>query len=104
MLPSFKRLRTGKTVPATCAGSGGPVKVRRQKGLTAAAGHLHRGAGRDRGRREDRRLRRQVPGEGAAVFQQNASGGLRYSSSIGYLDHHGLPNLTIITRALITRW
>ncbi len=41
--------------------------------------------------------------EGAAVFQQNASGGLRYSSSVGYLDHHGLPNLTIITRALITR-
>ena len=41
--------------------------------------------------------------EGVSVFQQNASGGLRYSSSVGYLDHHRLPNLTITTRALITR-
>ena len=29
--------------------------------------------------------------EGASVFQQNVSGGLRYSSSVGYLDDHGLP-------------
>jgi Choline dehydrogenase and related flavoproteins len=38
-----------------------------------------------------------------SVFQQNASGGLRYSSSVGYLDHHSLPNLTVLTRARITR-
>jgi choline dehydrogenase len=41
--------------------------------------------------------------EGVAVCQQNAGGGLRYSSSIGYLDRHGLPNLTVTTGALITR-
>ncbi len=44
--------------------------------------------------------------EGVAVCQQNASGGLRYSSSIGYLDRPGppnLPNLTVTTGALITR-
>jgi choline dehydrogenase-like flavoprotein len=41
--------------------------------------------------------------EGVAVCQQNASGGLRYSSSIGYLDDHGLPNLTVTTGVLITR-
>jgi choline dehydrogenase len=38
-----------------------------------------------------------------SVFQQNASGGLRYSSSVGYLDHHSLPNLTVLTRTRITR-
>ena len=41
-----------------------------------------------------------------AVCQQNASGGLRYSSSIGYLDRHGppnLPNLTVTTGTLITK-
>jgi choline dehydrogenase-like flavoprotein len=31
------------------------------------------------------------------------SGGLRYSSSVGYLDDHGLPNLTVVTRARITK-
>src|SRR5262249_61925172 len=41
--------------------------------------------------------------EGVSVFQQNVRGGLRYSSSVGYLDHHGLPNLTVVTRALVTR-
>jgi choline dehydrogenase len=35
--------------------------------------------------------------EGIAVLQQNASGGLRYSSSVGYLDGHAQPGLTIAT-------
>jgi choline dehydrogenase-like flavoprotein len=41
--------------------------------------------------------------EGVSVFRQNASGGQRYSSSVGYLDHHSLPNLTVLTRARITK-
>ena len=41
--------------------------------------------------------------EGAAVFQQNVSGGLRYSSSVGYLDDHGLPGLTVWTGAHVQR-
>jgi choline dehydrogenase len=41
--------------------------------------------------------------EGASVFQQNVSGGLRYSSSVGYLDDHGLPGLTVWTGAQVQR-
>ena len=41
--------------------------------------------------------------EGASIFQQNVSGGLRYSSSVGYLDDHGLPNLTVWTGAQVQR-
>jgi choline dehydrogenase-like flavoprotein len=35
--------------------------------------------------------------EGIGVLQQNASGGLRYSSSVGYLDGHAQPGLSIAT-------
>ena len=41
--------------------------------------------------------------EGASVFQQNVSRGLRYSSSVGYLDDHRLPNLTVWTGAQVQR-
>src|SRR5262249_49673187 len=41
--------------------------------------------------------------EGVSVIQQNVANGLRYSSSVAYLDDHGLPNLTIITGAQLTR-
>ena len=41
--------------------------------------------------------------EGVSVMQQNAAGGLRYSSSIGYLGKQDLPGLTILTRTHIAR-
>jgi choline dehydrogenase-like flavoprotein len=40
--------------------------------------------------------------EGISTFQQSAHGGLRYSSSVAYLDDP-LPNLTVLTHALATR-
>src|SRR5260221_4309683 len=41
--------------------------------------------------------------EGVAVFQQSVDGGVRYSSSVGYLDDHKLPNLTVATRVVVSR-
>ncbi len=83
-------------------GAGGPVKVRRQKDLTPASQAFIEALAATAGvkRIDDYNGESQ---EGASVFQQNASGGLRYGSSVAYLDHHGLPNLTITTRALITK-
>jgi choline dehydrogenase-like flavoprotein len=41
--------------------------------------------------------------EGASVIQQNVANGLRYSSSVAYLDDHGLPNLAIQTNTRVTK-
>jgi len=40
---------------------------------------------------------------GRRIPQPRVSGGLRYSSSVGYLDDHGLPNLTVWTGAQVQR-
>src|ERR1041384_1425099 len=41
--------------------------------------------------------------EGIAIVQQSAHGGLRYSSSVGYLDDHGMANLHVVTGAPAAR-
>ena len=102
VLPSFKRLEDWEDGASALRGSGGPVKVRRQKDLTPASAAFIEALAATAGVKKIDDYNGESQ-EGAAVFQQNASGGLRYSSSVGYLDHHGLPNLEIITRALITR-
>ncbi len=102
VLPSFKRLEDWEDGASELRGSGGPVKVRRQKDLTPASAAFIEALAATAGVKKIDDYNGESQ-EGAAVFQQNASGGLRYSSSVGYLDHHGLPNLEIITRALITR-
>ena len=102
VLPSFKRLEDWEDGASALRGSGGPVKVTRQKDLTPASAAFIEALAATAGVKKIDDYNGESQ-EGAAVFQQNASGGLRYSSSVGYLDHHGLPNLKIITRALITR-
>ena len=37
------------------------------------------------------------------MFQQSVRGGLRFSSSVGYLDDHKLPNLTVATKVTVAR-
>jgi choline dehydrogenase len=102
VLSSFKRLEDWEDGATALRGAGGPVKVRRQKDLTPASQAFIEALAATAGvkRIDDYNGESQ---EGTAVFQQNASGGLRYSSSVGYLDHHSLPNLTVTTRAVITR-
>jgi choline dehydrogenase-like flavoprotein len=102
VLSSFKRMEDWEDGATDLRGSGGPVKVTRQKDLTLASQAFIEALAATAGVKkiDDYNAESQ---EGVAVFQQNASGGLRYSSSVGYLDDHGLPNLTVTTRARITK-
>ena len=102
VLSSFKRMEDWEDGATALRGAGGPVKVRRQKDLTPASQAFMEALAATAGVKKIDDYNGESQ-EGVSVFQQNASGGLRYSSSVGYLDHHGLPNLTIMTRALITR-
>jgi choline dehydrogenase len=102
VLPSFKRLEDWEGGPSALRGGGGPIKVTRQKDLTQASQNFIEALVERLGvpRIDDYNGESQ---EGASVFQQNVSGGLRYSSSVGYLDDHGLPNLTVWTGAHVQR-
>ena len=83
-------------------GAGGPVKVTRQQDLTPASQAFIEALAATAGVKQIDDYNGEAQ-EGVAVCQQNAAGGLRYSSSIGYLDHHDLPNLTVLTGTRITR-
>jgi len=102
VLSSFRRMEDWEDGATALRGSGGPVKVTRQKDLTPASQAFIEALAATAGvkRIDDYNGESQ---EGVSVFQQNVRGGLRYSSSVGYLDGHSLPNLTVTTRALITR-
>ena len=102
MLRSFKRMEDWEDGASDVRGAGGPIRVTRQKDLTPASQGFIEALAATAGVKKIDDYNGESQ-EGTAVFQQNASGGLRYSSSVGYLDQHGLPNLTIVTRARITR-
>jgi choline dehydrogenase len=102
VLPSFKRMEDWEDGASELRGAGGPVKVTRQKDLTPASQAFMEALAATAGVKKIDDYNGESP-EGVSVFQQNVRGGLRYSSSVGYLDHHGLPNLTVVTRALVTR-
>ena len=102
VLSSFKRMEDWEDGATALRGAGGPVKVRRQKDLTPASQAFIEALAATAGVKKIDDYNGESQ-EGASVFQQNASGGLRYSSSVGYLDQHSLPNLTVTTRALVTR-
>jgi choline dehydrogenase-like flavoprotein len=102
VLRSFKALEDWEDGASDLRGAGGPVKVTRQQDLTPASQAFIEALAATTGVKkiDDYNAESQ---EGAAIFQQNASGGLRYSSSVGCLDDHGLENLTVLTRARVTR-
>jgi choline dehydrogenase len=102
VLPSFKRMEDWEGGQSALRGGGGPIKVTRQKDLTEASEKFIEALAGTAGvpRIDDYNGESQ---EGVAVFQQNVSGGLRYSSSVGYLDDHGLPSLTVWTGAHVQR-
>jgi choline dehydrogenase len=102
VLPSFMRMEDWEGGASTLRGAGGPIRVTRQKDLTQASEKFIEALAETAGvaRIDDYNGESQ---EGVAVFQQNASGGLRYSSSVGYLDDHGLPGLAILTGVRVTR-
>ena len=96
VLPSFKRFEDWEDGATALRGAGGPVKVTRQQDLTPASQAFIEALAATAGVKQIDDYNGEAQ-EGVAVCQQNAAGGLRYSSSIGYLDHHGLPNLTVTT-------
>ena len=102
VLTSFKRLENWEDGATELRGGGGPIEVTRQRELTPASqafmAALADVAGV--GRLDDYNAESQ---EGVAIFQQSVHGGLRYSSSVGYLDDHKLPNLTVATRVVVSR-
>jgi choline dehydrogenase len=102
VLPSFKRFEDWEDGATALRGSGGPVKVTRQQDLTPASRAFIEALAATAGVKQVDDYNGEAQ-EGVGVCQQNARGGLRYSSSIGYLDRHSLPNLTVITGTLITR-
>jgi len=102
VLASFIRMENWEDGATELRGAGGPIEVTRQKDLTPASQAFMEALAATAGvpRLDDYNGESQ---EGVAVFQQSARGGLRYSSSVGYLDDHKLPNLTVATGVLVTR-
>lgn len=102
VLPSFKRMENWEDGETKMRGAGGPVQVTRQKDLTEASRSFIDALSGTASVPEldDYNADSQ---EGVAVFQENAAGGLRYSSSVAYLDDHGLSNLTVLTRTKSTK-
>jgi choline dehydrogenase len=102
VLASFKRMENWEDAASELRDAGGPIQVTRQKDLTPASQAFIEALAEVAGvpRLDDYNGASQ---EGVAVFQQSASGGLRYSSSVGYLDDHRLPNLTVATNAAATK-
>jgi choline dehydrogenase-like flavoprotein len=102
VLSSFKRMEDWEDGATALRGVGGPVRVTRQKDLTPASQAFIEALAATAGVKkiDDYNAESQ---EGVSVFQQNAAAGLRYSSSVAYLDDHRLPNLTVATRARISR-
>ena len=102
VLSSFKRFEDWEDGATAVRGAGGPVKVTRQRDLTPASQAFMEALAATAGVKQIDDYNGEAQ-EGVGVCQQNAAGGLRYSSSIGYLDHHDLPNLTVLTKTRITR-
>ena len=102
VLPSFKRMEDWEGGASALRGGGGPIRVTRQRDLTPASQAFIEALADTAGvsKVDDYNGESQ---EGISVMQQNAGGGLRYSSSVGYLDGQALPGLTVRTRVQVTR-
>jgi choline dehydrogenase len=102
VLPSFKRMEDWEDGASEYRGGGGPIRVTRQKDLTAASEKFIEALAETAGVSENGDYNGESQ-EGVSVMQQNAGGGLRYSSATGYLDGEGPPGLTVRTRAHVAR-
>jgi choline dehydrogenase len=102
VLPSFKRMENWEDGETELRGTGGPVPVTRQKDLTPASLAFIEALAETAGVKKNDDYNGETQ-EGAAIFQENVANGLRYSSSVAYLDGHGLPNLTVLTNTMITK-
>ncbi|MGH3517292.1 MAG: GMC family oxidoreductase [Haloechinothrix sp.] len=102
VLPAFKRMENWAEGASELRGSGGPIQVTRQKDLTPASQGFIEALSDTLGvpKIDDYNGADQ---EGASVFQQSASCGLRYSSSQGYLADGARPNMRVETGVTVSR-
>jgi len=102
VLPSFKKLESWEDGETEFRGSAGPIKVRRQTDVTTATLGFMEAFADTAGVKvlEDYNGESQ---EGIAIVQQSADSGLRYSSSVGYLDDHGMAHLDVVTGVTVAR-
>jgi len=105
VLPAFKRLEDWEDGATDLRGAGGPIAVTRQKGMTPASHAWIEALSETLGVpfNEDYNGASQ---EGATIFQQSAKGGLRFSSSVGYLGKNvakGAAGLFVETGVTVSR-
>jgi len=102
VLPSFKRLEDWEGGASDLRGAGGPIAVTKQKGLTPASQAWIEALSESMGVpiNDDYNGASQ---EGATIFQMSAKGGVRFSSSHGYIDGGGTPNLHVESGVTVAR-
>ncbi len=102
VLPAYKKLENWEGGASDVRGAGGPVQVTRVKDVTDASQSFMTAMSDTAGVPviDDYNGHTQ---EGVSLFQQSAAKGLRYSSSVSYLDAHGLGHLTVLANTLATR-
>jgi choline dehydrogenase-like flavoprotein len=102
VLEAFKRLENWEDGASELRGAGGPVEVTRQKDLTEASQHFMEAAidSLDVPRNEDYNGESQ---DGISIFQQSVRYGKRYSSARAYLTNRPMPNLQVVTNAMVSR-
>jgi choline dehydrogenase len=102
VLASYRRLENWEDGATDYRGSGGPVQVTRVKGLTGASEAFIEAFAQTHGskRLDDYNGAEQ---EGVGVFQQSVHNGLRYSTSVAYLDRNLPAGLEIRTGATVSR-
>jgi choline dehydrogenase-like flavoprotein len=102
VLPAFKRLEDWEDGASDHRGAGGPIAVTRQKGLTPASQAWLEALSETVGVpfNPDYNGAQQ---EGATVFQMSAKGGVRFSSSRGYLPAKKETTLVVETGVTVTR-
>ncbi|MEO9137556.1 MAG: GMC family oxidoreductase N-terminal domain-containing protein [Jatrophihabitans sp.] len=102
VLTSFKRMETWEDGGNDFRGGNGPVQVTRSRDLTQASQRFIEAFAHTAGIKQvdDYNGAEQ---EGVGVFQQSTHNGLRYSSSVSYLDDHHLPNLSVETNVTVNR-
>ncbi|GAB3669474.1 GMC family oxidoreductase N-terminal domain-containing protein [Actinocorallia lasiicapitis] len=102
VLPSFRKMENWEGGANDLRGAGGPIQVTKAKDVTPATDAFIEALADTAGvkRNDDYNGETQ---EGASLFQQSAHGGLRYSSSVGYLDGNELPELEIVLNVTVAK-
>jgi choline dehydrogenase len=102
VLGSYKKMENWEGGASALRGAGGPVEVTKVKDITPASQAFLSAMAETAGIPEIDDYNGETQ-EGMAVVQQSAANGLRYSSSVAYLDNHGIGRLTVMTGAQVTR-